>query len=123
MVNDVFYTVLDCQSCAKARGTLTKSQKNFQFFPANGPFKFVAMDILGPLPKTKSGERFIVFITDSYSKLTSAMPMNDTTALLVAACFLNNWVFLYGIPNSILTYNLPQFIAQFFRYVCAILGI
>lgn len=70
MVNDVFETVRDFQSCAKARGTLMKFQKHLRLFPANGPFEFFSMDILIPLPKTNSGKRFIVVITNLYSKLT-----------------------------------------------------
>lgn len=98
MANNDFDTVRNYQSCAKTRGALTKSQNHLRLFPANCPFQLVAMDILGPLPKIKSGKRIIVVITDRYSNLTRAIPMNDTTAPLVA-CFLNNWVFPYGIPN------------------------
>lgn len=106
MANDAFSTIRDCQSCAKAHGTLTKSKKHLRLFPANGPFKFEAMEIIGPLQKTnQSGKRFIMVIKDRYSKLTREMPMNETTTPLVSACFMNNWLFPYGIPNSILTDN------------------
>lgn len=123
MANDVLDNVRNCQSCAQARGKLTTSQKHLHLFPSNGPFELVAMDILGPFPRTKSGKRYILVVTDRYSKLTRSIPMNYITAPLVAASFLNNWAFPYGIPQSVLTDNGPQFIAQLFRYVCAVLGI
>lgn len=47
--------------------------------------------------------------------------MKDTTPSIVNTCFLNNWVFPNVIPNSILTGKDTLFIAQFFRYECAIL--
>lgn len=81
------------------------------------------MELLGPLPKTKSAKCLIVVIIDGYSKLTPATPMNDKTAPLVAVCVLKNLVLPYGIPNSSLVDNDPNFVAQFFRYVCAIIGI
>ena len=37
--------------------------------------------------------------------------------------FLNHWVFPYGIPNTLLTDNGPQFIAEFFEFICAVIGI
>lgn len=50
----------------KARGKPTKSQKHLYLFPTNSSFEFVAMKSLGPLPRAKSGKRFIVVITDRY---------------------------------------------------------
>lgn len=49
--------------------------------------------------------------------------MNAKTAPLVAVCLLKNWDFPYLVPRSILTNNSKQFIKQFFRHVCAILGV
>lgn len=50
------------------------------------------------------------------------MPMKNTTAPLVAMCFLNKWTFPQVIPNSVLIENVSQFIAQIFPYVWVILG-
>ena len=123
MANDVFETVRRCLSCAKSKGTSKQAQRFLKLFPANGPFEFVAMDILGPLPKTSHGKQYVLVITDRYTKLARAIPMKKTTAPLVAAAFLQNWIYPYGIPESLLTDNGPQFISQFFAIVCAALGI
>lgn len=80
------------------------------------------MNILVRLHKTKPGKSFIVVITDRYSKLTQASRIYDTTAPLVAACFLNNWVFPRSFEFDI-DWHWPQFMPQFFRYVCLIFGI
>ena len=79
------------------------------------------MDLIGPLKKTRTGKRFIFVITDRYSKLTRAVSMSTTTAPDIAAAFLNNWGFVYGVPNTILTDNGPQFIAEFFECICAVI--
>lgn len=123
MANGFFDTLRDCQSSSIARGSLTKLQKHFSLFPAIGTFKSVAMDILGPLPNTKSVNCFIVLISDLCFKWMWEILINDTTALLFTSSFRNDWGFPYVILNSILTDNGPRFIAQFFRYVCSILGI
>lgn len=111
MSNDVFNTVRDCTSCAKALVTLTKAQKQLRLFPTNGTFEFVTVDILGPLSRKNSRKRFIVVIKYRCLKLTRAININDTTAPLVVLCVLEIWVFPYNIPNSILRDNGRQFIA------------
>ena len=123
MANDVYETVQRCESCAATRGTQYTKQKHLRLFPANGPLEFVAMDILGPLPKTKQGNQFVVVLTDRYSKLTRAIPTGKTTATTVATIFVDHWVIPYGIPNYVLTDNGPQFVAKFFASVCLALGV
>lgn len=49
--------------------------------------------------------------------------MSKTTAPYVAAVILNNWIFPYGIPNTIFYDNGPQFIAEFFKTICHIFDI
>jgi hypothetical protein len=81
------------------------------------------MDILGPLPRTKHGNRFLLVITDRYSKVTKTVPLRVVTALSVAKAFCDHWVFAYGAPISLLTDNGPQFTAKFFQAVCGELGV
>ncbi len=123
MFADVDHYVSKCTSCARSRGTPFKHQHPLKLFPATQPLDEIAMDLIGPLPKTSNGKRHILVITDRYSKLSRAIPMAKTTAPHVAAVFMNNWVFPYGVPKSILTDNGPQFIAEFFEFVCAVIDI
>ena len=83
----------------------------------------MAMDILGPLPKTEHGNRFLLVITDRFSKLTRTVPLRTITALVVAKAFCDAWVFSYGPPHYLLTDNGTQFNAKFFLAVCRELGI
>jgi hypothetical protein len=73
----------------------------------------VAMDILGPLPKTRNGDLFLLVIAYQYSKLTRRVPLRVITALVVAQAFCDHLVFVYGPPVSLLTDNGPQVAAKF----------
>ena len=123
MANDAYATVKSCRSCNKNRGTAAKHQKLLKLFPASGPLEFVAMDLLGPLPKTKRGNTFVLVITDRYSKLTRAIPLKATKATDIAMAFLDTWVYVYGAPKFLLTDNGPQFVAKFFETICSMLGV
>ncbi|CDF32213.1 unnamed protein product [Chondrus crispus] len=123
MASDVQQTVADCRSCARVRGTQYRQQKKLTLFPAAGPLEFVAMDLYGPLPKTPHGNRHILVITDRFTKLCRAIPLRTTQAQQVAQTFLDAWVYPYGMPDTLLTDNGPQFTAKFFEAVCGLLGI
>ena len=75
MANDAFAVVGNCASCAQVRGTRYKIQKFLQLFPASSPLEFIAMDILGDLTRTSRHNRFVLVITDRFSKLTVAIPL------------------------------------------------
>ena len=120
---DIHHLVEECEPCARNR---IKGQGNvypMKLFPATKPLEFVAMDILGPLPRTKHGMRFILVVTDRFTKLTKTEALRTITALSVAKAFCKTWVFNYGTPKVLLTDNGTQFTAAFFRSVCRILGI
>ena len=123
MTVDIHHKVENCAPCAKNR---IKEQRNvypMRLFPATKPLEYVAMDILGPLPRTKHGMRFILVITDRFTKLTKTEPLRTITSLAVARAFCKAWVFNYGTPKVLLTDNGTQFTATFFRNVCRILKI
>ena len=123
MASDIHQTVTDCRSCARVRGTLRRHQKKLTLFPAAGPLEFVAMDLFGPLPKTAHGNKHILVITDRFTKMCRAIPLRTAQAPQVAQAFLDSWVYPYGVPDTLLTDNGPQFTAKFFESVCGLLGI
>jgi hypothetical protein len=87
MCKEVRETVRYCAVCAKTRVIERKKTSFLKLFPASGPIEFVAMDILFPLSKTEHGNRFLLFISDRFSKLTGKVPLRTITALGVAKAF------------------------------------
>jgi transposase InsO family protein len=81
------------------------------------------MDILRPIPRTKHGNRFLLVISDRYSKVTKTVPLRTVTALSVARAFCDHLAYVYGPLVSLLPDNGPQFTAKFFQAVCIELGI
>ena len=123
MAADVVRTVKQCDTCSRNRVNLSKRTNPLKLFPANAPLESVAMDILGPLSKTRHGNRFLLVIADRYTKITRTVPLRTITALTVAQAFCEHWVYIYGPPVSLLSDNGPQFAAKFFQAVCTELGI
>ncbi len=61
MVADVYYTVRQCSSCARDRITLQQRTTPLTLFPARAPLESVALDLLGPLPKSLKGHLYILW--------------------------------------------------------------
>jgi len=71
-----------------------------RLFLATKPFAALAIDLLGPLPRTPEGYEYILVICDRFTKVTRAVSLRDITALDVLSAFLDTWVASYEIPDS-----------------------
>ncbi len=60
------------------------------------------MDIVGPLPKSRSGKRFILVICDYATRFPEAIPMKSIDAVHVAEELLV-YCLRFGVPQEILT--------------------
>jgi transposase InsO family protein len=121
---DCLSMVRRCPSCAALR--LKRGPKRtypLTIFPPDRPLEFVALDVLGPLPKTSRGNQYVLCICDRFSKMSVAVAMPDQTASTVAREFVDRWVSLFGIPITVLTDNGPCFASKFFKVLTHILGV
>ena len=123
MAADIAATVRNCRHCARNRVRLRRHLHRLKLFPATRPLESVAIDILGPLTKTKSGKRFLLVITDRFTKLTQVVALRTINAYHVAVAFCEAWIFKYGPPKTLLSDNGKQFTSKFFQSVCRLLGL
>ena len=116
-------TVRNCPSCARNRVKLRRYTNYLKLFTATKPFESVSIDILGPLPKSRRSKRFMLVITDRFSKLTAVVPLRNVNAYSTAVAFCEAWVLKYGPPKTLLSDNGKQFASRFFLSVCQLLGV
>ncbi len=115
MVIDVHTTLRRCVSCAKDRIDLREHTNLLKLLPAHAPLESVALDLLGPLPKLKSGYRIILVMVEHFAKLSRFKALRFTTAPKLAKAFCEEWVFTYGPPKKMLTDNGHQLRAKFIQ--------
>lgn len=80
-----------------------------KLFRATAPLESVAIDILGELIRTPRGQKYILVITDRFTKLVKAIPRKRMSAGEVAKLFVNHWVFNHGPPTELLSENGSKF--------------
>ncbi|TPX30033.1 hypothetical protein SmJEL517_g06288, partial [Synchytrium microbalum] len=74
------------------------------------PFARIAIDLEGPLPQSTKGNKYLVVITDLFSKWPEAIPIPDKTAENVADAICSV-MFRHGLPIHIHSDHGSEFIA------------
>ena len=98
-------------------------QLGVEDLPPAGPLEYIEIDILGELPRSWGGHRYLLFMTPRYSKLTGTVLLRKTTAATVSQAFISHCVFVYRASVKRLYDNGSQFTSRFFLAVCKFLSI
>jgi len=123
MVTDIHTTITKGTTCAQNRLDLRRHTTPLTLFPATEPLTELSVDIFGPIPASKRGNRFILDITDRFAKLTKCVALRRITAMSVTSAIMDAWASAYGPPDRILSDQGPQFMSNFFIAVMKMLGI
>ena len=87
------------------------------------PFDKVHMDIVGILPTTTSGNKYILTFQDDFSKFMTCAAIPDAEASTVAKVFFNDIITRFNIPKVLITDNGTNFTSKLFSEVCKMLGV
>jgi hypothetical protein len=71
--------------------------KHLKLFPPSQPLEFISLDILGPLPVTMSGNKYLLVLGDRYSKAMRVVAVPNITTETLARDFVLDWVAVYDI--------------------------
>jgi transposase InsO family protein len=120
---DVRKYVKGCIACSQ-RSPYGRCRAPLQALPAaKRPFEFIAIDIVGPLPKTDEGYRYILSILDHFTRYLVMVPLTDQTAESVSVALVKQWILKFGVPELLLTDQGTNFMSELFRQVCELLKI
>jgi len=113
-----------CPDCQKNK-TATRTPKEPMVITstATRAFEKIFLDVVGPLPRTHSGNSFILTLQDDLTKFAWASPMENHEANTVAQHFVTKFVCLHGIPQSLVTDCGTEFLSNVFKEVCKLLKI
>ena len=94
-----------CQSCEECQRTSKGKKQRVPMIPLpiiREPFERIAMDIVGPLPRSRTGNRYILVICDYSTRYPEAVPLRTIDAEHVAKELIM-FFSRVGIPREILT--------------------
>ncbi|XP_054666729.1 gypsy retrotransposon integrase-like protein 1 isoform X7 [Grus americana] len=98
VTNDVKQWVYACRHCQVAKNTTTTAPKPHPI-KAEDPWTAVTVDLMGPLNVTKRSHKYIIIMTDLFTRWAVILPLHDTSAAEIAKAIINVF-FLYGPPQK-----------------------
>ena len=103
-----------CQSCVNCQKSGNRRNPKAPLIPLpviSEPFSRVAMDIVGPLPRSKAGYKYILVLCDYATRYPEAIPLRSIDAEHVADELIKLFARV-GIPQEILTDQGSNFMSQ-----------
>lgn len=120
---DVEDWVRSCEKCQRRKGTPRKRRAAMQPSAVGFPLERVAMDIMGPLPVSEKGNRYVLVIMDYFTKWAEAFPIPNQEAETIAEVFVTQFACRYGIPRQLHTDRGKNFDSRLLRSICRLLEI
>lgn len=104
-----------CDHCQKTK-YYTKPTEGRQYFKNPTDVRqIVSVDIFGPLPTTRLGNKYIIVLQDLFSKLTRLLPIRRITAQVVCSTIEKKFIAVDGKPKTFLTDQATQFTGKVWK--------
>lgn len=123
ITKDVKYYVRSCDICQKrvSKGRVPRVPLQ-QMQRIDKPFEKIAIDIIGPLPKSNENHTHILTLVDYATRWPEAVPLKSTTSEHIAEALVSIFSRL-GIPKQILSDNASNLTSNLMDEAISFLGI
>ena len=123
MWSDIQSYVKSCDVCQKATRNYSNHKAPLQPLPIAEPFMRVHMDILGPLPETLEGFKYILSVVDSFTGWIECIPMKNQQADTVARVLYKEIFCRYGSPFLIISDQGSNFMSNLVQALCELFNV
>ena len=120
---DVEHWVRDCELCQKRNQPQPLPRAPLGTIRASYPFEKISWDIMGPLPVTNKGNKYILVVTDVFSKWVEAFPLQVTDGFTLTSTLMDEVICRYGVPTQLHSDQGSNLNAEVNQKLCQLLGI
>jgi hypothetical protein len=96
---DIEMYIKQCESCTKFKAGRQLRAPLGELPETYAPFELVSIDICGPYPETKKGNRYLLTFIDHFSRYSEAIPIPKQDAPTVARALVTD-IFEVGMPSD-----------------------
>ena len=100
MQDDVTEYVKNCDTCQKRARAKDLPRAASAIIKAE-PFSHIGIDVMGPMPVTLTGKRYIILAVDFFTKYLEAVAVEDADAQTVAKFLHSDIICRHGVPKEI----------------------
>ena len=120
---DILHLFEKCEPCQRRNQPAPTPQAPLGTITSTYPFQKISWDIMRPLPVTEKGSKYILVITDLFSKWVEAFPLSSTNSVTLAEILTDTVICRYGVPEVIHSDQGANFVSEVIQTVCLNLGI
>ena len=107
-----------CEVC-NANTRVNKTKVPIEKYPqAVSVFEQVYFDILGPLPLTRGGKRYVIAFIDRFSRYCVLDSLKDRTAISVADSIVSKIICTFNGVRCLISDNAAEFCGQILKELC-----
>lgn len=122
MEADLLPLYRSCPACQHCKHPRPHDATTLVSTMSSAPLQAVYMDVLGPLPASRSVTHVLVII-DRFSRWVELVPLESHSAEVIAAELYNRWICRWGVPAALVTDGGSTLTARVVAEVCALLNI
>ncbi|GBO22412.1 Retrovirus-related Pol polyprotein from transposon 17.6, partial [Araneus ventricosus] len=123
LYNQVKRYIGSCHSCIQRRGFCKNVNAPVQKIPtADYPFQKVAFDAIGPLVTSKHGNKYIIVISDYFTRYAEAYPLPNIQSSNVAKVLID-FISRHGVMQTLYSDRGSNFLSKAMQEVYDKLGI
>ncbi|UYV64486.1 hypothetical protein LAZ67_3000928, partial [Cordylochernes scorpioides] len=116
MLKDVSEFVKTCHLCQSRKGSNHLPSGLLQPIPpANYPFERIGIDFVGPLPSTKRRRKWIIVLTDYYTKYAETKAVSEATVKEVSTFLIEHIILRHGAPRFLISDRGSQFTSNLMK--------
>ena len=109
--------------CGAKKSLGKKWRSPLQQYIVGAPTERLTMYVLGPLPLTPRGNRYVLVITDYFTKWTESYAIPNQEAATVAEKLVSEFVCRFGVPHELHNDQGTNFESKVMTEVCKLLDI
>lgn len=116
MSSDVLRFCKSCITCKKSKtDNVNTNPPCGKPKMSNRPWEIISVDFLGPYTRSRSGNAWVLVVTDHFSKFTMVQVMRHAKSSTVITFLENNIFLLFGVPAVLISDNGAQFRSKEFE--------
>jgi hypothetical protein len=123
MDTDITNYIKQCHKCQlRKKGPLSPKTDLMPLPQLTEPNMRVHMDLFGPLKTSEQGKKYILCMTDAFTKYVELVALPNKETITVMTAFFYKWICRYGVPGEIISDQGKEFVSNFSKELLQQLG-
>lgn len=118
MQRDIEDYVRTCDTCQRVKLVRVRPQAEAVITDTpERPNDKIALDLVGPIPESSDGYKYIMSVQDQLTKYITLIPLKTMDAQATVNALVRHFIYIHGAPKIILTDGGRNFISQTFKHL------